>query len=180
MIEQNHPFITCLLHYQAANNAHDVTTAVAAFTENGIIEINGQISQGSQALYAAHEYDRGSDTQIKMADFEIEENTILCAFITENEFDRVLGTGGIRGRAVFTFEDNRIAKFHLMPPDEAEHQRIRGFLSPAMAWIREHHADKLAEGRSFDYKGGRVLYELAHLYAQRDANEAIPGNKSYK
>jgi hypothetical protein len=113
MIEQNHPFITCLLHYQAANNAHDVTTAVAAFTENGISEINGHISQGSQALYDAHEYDSGSDTQIKMADFEIEENT-------------------------------------------------------------------LAEGRSFDYKGGRVLYELAHLYAQRDANEAIPGNKSYK
>jgi hypothetical protein len=90
MIEQNHPFITCLLHYQAANNAHDVTTAVAAFTENGIIEINGQISQGSQALYDAHESDRGSDTQIKMADFEIEENTILCSFICPSDANEAI------------------------------------------------------------------------------------------
>ena len=46
MVEQNHPFITCLLHYQTTNNAHDVATAVAAFTENGTLEINGRISQG--------------------------------------------------------------------------------------------------------------------------------------
>ncbi len=163
-----HPLIARLRAYAAASNSHDAAAAAAFFTPDGRITIGGETYQGYAALFAAHEFDRASETYVTLNDFRVADASVTCAFITESVFDRILGTGGIRGRAVFTFSDDHISEFVILPPDEDERQRVAPLMEPAIAWLREHHPDKVAQPPSFDYAGGAHVAELARFYAARE------------
>lgn len=155
-----------LMAYQEASNQHQPEKAVAFFTPDGCIEMQGEIYQGYQALYDAHAYDAGSQTLIELKDFEVEGNQVKCTFINANAIDRLLGTGGIDGPAVFEFEGNLIKKFTILPPYPEGMERRRPLLMPFMQWVREHHSDKMEQARNygFTFEGGKVMAELADLW----------------
>lgn len=161
-VESTH--IAVLQEYQGASNRHDIDACVALFTEQGRIEMNGETYQGPQALRDAHAYDLSSRTQVAFRDFVIEGPEVRCTFWNEHELDRVLGTGGTTSRAVFAFRDERIDCFSILPPDEAEQQRIRTQAGAAFRWLRENHPDVLAKWGSFDRAGGEVVFALAELW----------------
>ncbi|HUM71794.1 MAG TPA: nuclear transport factor 2 family protein, partial [Chloroflexota bacterium] len=118
------PYIELLGAYQAACNRHDIEACVAMFTEAGEIVSGGESYVGTAVIRAAHEYDLASHTLVEFRDFEIEGNVVRCTFWNEHELSRAIGTGGMTGKAEFTFADGRIQKFHILPPDDTERQRV--------------------------------------------------------
>jgi hypothetical protein len=163
MVSEN-PYIAVVQEYQEASNLHDINACVALFAEDGRIEMNGEMYQGLQALRDAHEYDLASRTQVAFRDFVAEGDVIRCTFWNEHELDRVVQSGGTTSSAVFTFRNQKIHTFHILPPDEDEQQRLRTQVGSAFRWLRENHADVVAKWGSFDRAGGETVYTLAELW----------------
>ena len=160
------PLIDILKNYEAASNRHDIEACVAFFTPAGSILMNGQSYQGAEALRAAHEYDAGSDTQVRFSDFEVEGQVVRCTFWNEHELSRALETGGLAGKAEFTFEGEQISQFNSLPPDETERQRMMGRIGPALRWLREHHPELIARWSGFDRAAGEAIFQLAERWRE--------------
>jgi hypothetical protein len=158
------PYIAVVQQYQEVSNRHDIDACVALFTEDGRIEMNGEVYQGIPALRDAHEYDVGSRTQVAFRDFVVAGDVIECTFWNEHELSRVLGTGGTSGKAVFAFRGNKIVSFSILPPDEEERRRVMTIAAPAFQWLRENHPDMVANWSGFDRAAGDALFALAELW----------------
>lgn len=166
-------YIAIIQQYEEASNRHDIDTCTALFSEDGRIEMNGEIYQGAQALRAAHEYDAGSHTTVAFRDFLVEGDTIHCTFWNEHALDRVIGTGGTTARATFTLRGEQIVCFNILSPDEDELQRVRSIVRPAFVWLRENHPEVVARWGSFDRAGGETVFALAELWrAHRDSTQS--------
>ena len=161
-----HPFIYLLQQYEQLSNKHDVDGCVALFRPDGMIIMGGETYQGEKAIRDAHEYDEASHTLVKFSDFavEAENNLVRCAFWNEHELSRVLKTGGMAGQAEFTFEGNQIQKFNILPPEDAERQRVMGKVAPAFQWLRENHPDAVAKWNGFDRAAGEAITNLAEIW----------------
>ncbi|HRQ40387.1 MAG TPA: nuclear transport factor 2 family protein [Chloroflexota bacterium] len=158
------PYIELLGAYQAACNRHDIEACVAMFTEAGEIVSGGESYVGTAVIRAAHEYDLASHTLVEFRDFEIEGNVVRCTFWNEHELSRAIGTGGMTGKAEFTFADGRIQKFHILPPDDTERQRVMAKVGPTFKWLRENHPEAVARWQGFDRAAGEAVTALADLW----------------
>ncbi len=161
--------------YQEACNRHDIETCVAMFAHDGEIVSGGESYVGTEAIRAAHEYDLASRTLVEFRDFAVEDNVVRCAFWNEHELSRAIGTDGMRGTAEFTFTGGRIQKFLILPPDDAERQRVMTKAGPAFKWLRENHPEAVARWQGFDRAAGEAVTALAdlwraHLQADGGAN----------
>jgi hypothetical protein len=156
-----HDLIARLLAYQEASNSYDIDAAVAMFAEDGYIELRGKRYGGEQALRAAHEYDMGSATRVSFDDFDVRGDFVTCTFVFADELDRIVGTGGTRCAAEFTFKDGLIASFSSLPPSDQEMQRHRQAKAPFFAWAREHFPEEVARPFAFDYETGASLRRVA-------------------
>jgi hypothetical protein len=159
-----HIFIRLLNQYEQLSNQHDIDGCVALFSPDGIIVMGGEAYQGEKSIREAHEYDRESRTQVRFSDFEIEENLVRCSFWNEHQLSRVIGTGGTIGTAEFIFQDSKIQKFNILPPDLAERQRIMEKAAPVFQWLRENYPDTVAKWKGFDSSAGKAIFELAELW----------------
>jgi hypothetical protein len=164
MTTTNQPYIARLEAYQAACNRHDIDACVAMFMDTGEIVSGGESYMGTTAIHAAHEYDLASRTIVEFRDFEIQGNVVRCTFWNEHELSRAIGTGGMTGPAEFTFEGDRIRQFHVLPPDDAERQRVMAKVGPAFRWLRENHPEAVAKWRGFDRAAGEAVFALAALW----------------
>jgi hypothetical protein len=165
-----HPYIGLLKRYEQASNSHDIEACVALFTPDGMIIAGGETYQGEKTLREAHEYDEGSRTQVNFSDFEVEGEVVRCTFWNEHELSRTLEAGGMNGKAEFSFQDNKIQKFTILPPDEVERQRVMGKVAPAFKWLRENHPDAVAKWQGFDRAAGEAVVNLAQLWRQHLAS----------
>lgn len=134
------------------------------FTDTGEIVSGGESYVGAEAIRAAHEYDLASRTLVKFRDFDIQGNVVRCTFWNEHELSRAIGTEGMTGPAEFTFEGDQIRKFHILPPDEAERQRVMAKVAPAFQWLRENHPEAVAKWHGFDRAAGEAVFAMAALW----------------
>ncbi len=167
--------IARLQRYQEVSNSYDIGAAVAMFTEDGMIEANGKQYSGQDVLRAAHEYDMASGTQVAFSDFVVQGDVVTCTFVTCDELDRIVGTGGMHTRAEFTFSDGRIRKFRSLPPEAQEVERHRQAKGRFFAWAREHYPEEVAKGFNFDYETGASLFKVARAW--HDHHQARDSNK---
>ena len=161
-----HPHIQLLQTYQEASNRHDIEACVALFTEDGSIEMGGDVYAGSQALWDAHAYDLGSQTLVEFRDFEKDGNLVRCTFWNEHELSRAIGNDGMTGKAEFTIKEGRIYKFNILPPGDDERKRVMEKAGPAIKWLRENHPDAVAKWKGFDRTAGEAVFALAELWRQ--------------
>lgn len=168
-----HPYIQLLKTYEQASNRHDIEACVALFTPDGVIVMGGDTYQGEKALRDAHEYDDASHTLVKFSDFAIddENNLVRCAFWNEHQLSRVLENGGMNGSAEFTFQENKIQKFNILPPDDAERRRVMEKAAPAFQWLRENRPDAVAKWNGFDRAAGEAVTNLAEIWRNHLADE---------
>ena len=169
MTNSEHPHIARLQAYEEASNRHDIDACVAMFSADGSIEL-GESYTGADAIRAAHEYDLGSRTLVAFRDFVVDGDTVACTFWNEHELGRAIGTGGVTGKATFTFRDGLIEKFQIAPPDEAERTRFMELARPAFTWLREHHPEAVARWQGFDRAAGEAVFALAELWRGRSAS----------
>lgn len=160
----NEQYIELLKAYQSASNRHDIEACVAMFTGTGEIVSGGESYVGTEAIRAAHEYDLASQTLVEFRDFEIEGNVVRCTFWNEHALSRAIGTGGMTAKAEFTFSDGRMQKFHILPPDDTERQRVMAQAGPAFKWLRENHPEAVARWQGFDRVAGEAVAALADLW----------------
>jgi hypothetical protein len=160
------PYIALLQEYETRSNRHDVDGCVAMFLEQGRIETNGEVYEGPKALRDAHEYDLGSRTQVAFRDFVVEGNTVHCTFWNEHELGRLLESGGLTGKAIFTFEGDKIQSFAILPPAEEEQRRVMTIVRPAFIWLRENHPDVVARWNGFDRAAGEAVFAMAELWRE--------------
>ncbi len=160
----DHPYIQVLQQYEAFSNQHDVNACVALFMSDGCIVMSGETYQGLKALRDAHEYDEGSNTLVRFSNFEIDGNVVRCTFWSEHALSRVLETGGISGKAEFNFHEDKIQKFIILPPEDAERKRVMGKVAPVLQWLRENHPDAVAKWKGFDRAAGEAISNLADLW----------------
>lgn len=163
MTHDEHPHLALLRAYEEASNRHDIEACVAMFTPDGSIE-SGESYAGVDAIRAAHEYDLGSHTLVAFRDCEAEGATVACTFWNEHELARAIGGGGMNGKAVFTFRDGLIEKFHILPPDEADRTRFMALARPVITWLRENHPEAVARWNGFDLAAGEAVFALAELW----------------
>lgn len=163
-MSSEHPHIQLLQSYQVASNRHDIDACVALFSEGGSIEMGGEVYSGREALIDAHEYDLGSQTLVAFRDFEIDGDLVHCTFWNEHELSRAIGNGGMTGKAEFTIKAGRITKFNILPPEDAERQRVMEQAGPAFKWLRETHPEAVAKWKGFDRAAGEAVFALAELW----------------
>lgn len=161
-----HPFIHLLQQYEQLSNRHDVDGCVALFRPDGMIVMGSETYQGEKAIRAAHEYDEASHTLVKFSNFEIDDeaNLVRCTFWNEHQLSRVLENGGMNGSAEFTFEEDKIQKFNILPPDDAERRRVMEKAAPAFQWLRENHPAAVAKWNGFDRAAGEAVTNLAEIW----------------
>jgi hypothetical protein len=157
--------LALLKRYEDACNSYAVDPAVAMFAPNGYLEINGTQYSG-EALRAAHEFDRGSQTQVRFADCMVDANTIDCKFITCDVLDRALGLDGRHMRAEFTFHHGLIHRFLNIPADEEERQRHRQAKQAFFTWAKAHYPDEVAKGATMDYEAGASLTRVVAAWIE--------------
>ncbi|MCL4262353.1 MAG: hypothetical protein KJ069_04030 [Anaerolineae bacterium] len=158
------PYIELLGIYQEACNRHDIEKCVALFSDDGEIVSGGESYVGTAVIRAAHEYDQASQTVVAFRDFEVQGNVVRCTFWNEHALSRAIGNGGMTGQAEFTFDGERIQKFHILPPDEAERERVMAQAGPAIKWLRANHPEAVARWSGFDRAAGEAVTALAALW----------------
>lgn len=163
-MNSEHPYIALLERYQEASNRHDIEACVAMFADNGVIMMGGESYAGADALRDAHEYDLGSQTLVAFRDLEVDGDLIRCTFWNEHELSRVIGNGGMTGKAEFTIKDDRIHKFNILPPGDDERTRVMEKAAPVLKWLRENHPDAVAKWKGFDRSAGEAVFALAELW----------------
>lgn len=166
MNNENHPYIELLKQYEMESNQHHVEACIAFFTPHGAIVMDDEVYQGESALRDAHEYDLGSNTQVRFNNFKIEGNIVRCAFWNEHELSRVLESNGMNGEAEFSFSENKIERFNILPPNEEERQRVMAKVGPGFTWLRENHPDAVARWKGFNRAAGEAVFHLAQLWRE--------------
>jgi hypothetical protein len=164
--------IAVLEQYQAVCNRYDVAAAVALFAEDGCIEIRGIEYRGWGALHAAHECDRGSQTQVAFSDYVVEGETVRCTFIACDVLDRAVRLDGWHLQAEFTLRNRRIVRFVSLPPDEHERVRHRAAKHAFHAWARAHYPEEVAKGANVDYEAGAALARVVQAWHRRQIKRA--------
>ncbi len=159
--------LALLRQYEDACNRYDIEAAVAMFAEDGYIEIYGTQHRGQAVLYAAHEFDMGSQTQVTFRDGVVSGDTVSCTFITCDVLDRAVGLDGRYMQAEFTFRNGRIARFLNLPANEQERQRHHEAKHAFHVWAREHYPGEVAKGANFDYEAGASLTRVVHEWLKR-------------
>lgn len=157
--------------YEEASNRHDIEACMKMFTEDGSINLMGNLYTGADAVRAAHEYDKASQTFVKFLNSKVDGNVIRCAFWNQHELGRAIGDNGMTGGAEFTFEGDRIKLFNILPPNPEEHARFREIAGSALKWLRENHSDIVEKSIGFDRSAGEATFALAELWRKHLENE---------
>lgn len=158
--------IKLLKAYEEASNRHDIDGCTAMFTEDGSIVLMGDVFAGRDAIRAAHEYDKASQTFVKFLNPQVDGNVIRCAFWNQHELGRAIGDDGMTGSAEFTFEGELIKKFDILPPSEEERSRFREKAGDTFKWLRANHPGILAKTQGFDRSAGEAVFKLAELWRE--------------
>lgn len=156
--------------YENACNRYYIDTAVAMFAEDGYIEINGTQHRGQAILRAAHEFDMGSQTQVRFSDSVVENDTIHCTFITCDSLDRAVGLDGRHMKAEFTIKEGYIVRFLTIPADAQERQRHRAAKHTFFTWAKTHYPHEVAKGANFDYEAGASLTRVVDAWRLSQAS----------
>jgi hypothetical protein len=164
--------ITLLKYYEDVCNRYDIDAAVGLFADDGSIEINGTAYRGQAALRAAHECDRGSQTQVTFGDYTVDGDRVTCTFMTYDVLDRAVGLDGRHMCAEFTIRDGRIVRFLSLPADEQERQRHYAAKHAFHSWARTHYPDEVAKGVNIDYEAGASLTRVVQAWLTRPDRDA--------
>jgi hypothetical protein len=159
--------ITLLQHYAAVCNRYDIDAAIALFSEDGYIEINGIVYRGQAALRSAHECDMGSQTQVTFGGYAVQGDRVTCTFTTCDVLDRAVGLDGRHMQAEFTIRGGRIARFLSLPANEQERQRHAAAKQAFHTWAQTHYPDEVAKGANFDYEAGASLSRVVQAWLNR-------------
>ena len=162
-------YIKLLKAYEEASNSHDVEGCTAMFTANGSIVLMGDVFAGTDAIRAAHEYDLASQTFVKFLNPQADWNVVRCDFWNQHELSRAVGDGGVTGGAEFTFEDERIKTFNILPPTDEERKRFIQIAGPKLKWLNENHPELLAKTQGFDRSAGEAVFALAEILRSQQA-----------
>jgi hypothetical protein len=164
--------IAVLEQYQDACNRYDVQAAVALFAKDGCIEVRGAEYCGWDALYAAHECDKGSQTQVAFSDYVVEGENVRCTFIACDILDRAVRFDGWHLQAEFTLRNGRIVRFVSLPPDEQERLRHSAAKHAFHEWARAHYPEEVAKGANVDYEAGASLARVVQVWLRRPIKKA--------
>jgi hypothetical protein len=162
--------LAILQQYEDACNRYDIDAALGMFAEDGSLEINGVAYRGHALLRAAHEFDLGSQTQVRFCDGVVHGNTVTCTFITVDVLDRAVGLDGRHMKAEFTFRHGRIVRFLSIPADAQERQRHHAAKHVFFAWAKEHYPEEVAKGANFDYEAGASLTRVVCAWLQQQSS----------
>jgi|GEM_PF-7060386 len=162
---QQHPLISQILAYQEACNRFDMQKAVTYFTDDGVIDVHGQIFAGRKQLVDLHDYDTGCGALVYLSEFQVEENRVRCLFVYESQADRLLGISGLARWSTLTFRGDLAERWDIEAPTPEEVQRRRPVMGPVFAWARDARPDLMArlEGEA-SYETGHALTEIAEAY----------------
>jgi hypothetical protein len=166
---ESHPtppedLVARLKAYEQVCNQHDIAAAVAMFTADGCIEVQGKPYCGPALLRAAHEYDLASQTQVNFSDFVVAGNTVRCTVIYCDVLDRAVGLDGLHSQAEFTFCEGRIQRFLALPATAPERQRHRQAEAAFRQWAQTTYPEEVAKGFTFDYVSGASLCRVVQAW----------------
>jgi len=156
--------IAVLEQYQDVCNRYDVEAAVALFAEDGCIEVQAIEYRGRDALRAAHECDKGSQTQVAFSEYVVEGENVQCTFIACDVLDRAVRLDGWHLQAEFTIRNGRIVRFVSLPADEHERLRHSAAKHAFHEWARAHYPEEVAKGANFDYEAGASLTRVVQAW----------------
>jgi len=146
---------TCLRRIDSYLNAHTVEAKGKYMSEDYrsfFIEKKGEGETREQALQSFLKWDAPLHPDITILSHTINGNTWKIEFNEQNDFSKLIGFPGWKGREMIRFNSKKMIDEMIYIPDDTN-PNYKKWLQPAVEWLQKNKPDELSEV----YKDGKLV-----------------------
>jgi hypothetical protein len=127
------------------------------FAENG----KGAGESRDEVLTSFMKWDGPMHPDIPVQNYRRHGNTFTFYFVEQNDFTKLIGFPGWKGKAEFVFDSKKMIKEYVYYPDSTN-SSYKPYLQPAIIWLQKNKSEELAKV----YHNGKLVQneEAAKLW----------------
>jgi hypothetical protein len=139
--------------YMNASNPEEKTKYMAEgfhsyFAETG----KGDGESGEQVIKSFMKWDGPMHPDVPIQKYTRSGNTFTIYFVEKNDFTKLIGFPGWKGKAEFVFDSKKMIEEFVYYPDSTN-PSYKPYLQPAIIWLQKNHPEELMEV----YRAGKLV-----------------------